>query len=243
MAEWRGREGRAMPPEVPGEGRCLGATEDWVRALRPVRRLFFQELARTDGGLDQAAGGRRGSVCGQEIIFNKLGEKHEAEAGNCLPQPACWWRPQEGGRQARAGGWVGRMESPLNTAQLLWSSPGRPGAGETPGLWRPGAAGGAEGSCPGGNTAGEADSGFVNTPLSAGHARPGLAVSCLPWVAEMQKILAWSLALPVPKTGLEQLTGPQFAPGSSPVKEAWKHLPCRVGLKEALNMRGCARDC
>lgn len=70
-----------------------------MRTPRPVRRLlFFKELARADGGLAQAAGGRRGSACGQEIIFNKLGEKHEAEAGkDCVPQPVFWLEASRGG--------------------------------------------------------------------------------------------------------------------------------------------------
>lgn len=71
-----------------------------MRTPRPVRRrFFFKELARADGGLAQAASGRHGSACGQEIIFNKLGEKHEAKAGkDSLPGQRSSWRHQEGQR-------------------------------------------------------------------------------------------------------------------------------------------------
>lgn len=92
-----------------------GPCEDWVRTPRPVRRQFsFKALARVHGGLAQAASGRRGSACGQEIIFNKLREKHEAEAGkDGLPQPMLQ-SEAPGGSAGRGGVCIGLICSPLN---------------------------------------------------------------------------------------------------------------------------------
>lgn len=102
-----------------------GPCENGVRTPRSVRRLvFFKELARADGGLAQAAGGRRGSACGQEIIFNKLGEKHEAKAGkDCVHGQGSGWRHQES-QQAEAGPCIGQICSPLTLVPtaLVFSS-------------------------------------------------------------------------------------------------------------------------
>lgn len=71
--------------------------------------FFFKELARADGGLDWAAGGRCGSFCGQEMIFNKLGEVRlgrnvrPRQGTTVLHGQRCGWRQQEGGQQAEAG--------------------------------------------------------------------------------------------------------------------------------------------
>lgn len=70
--------------------------------------FFFKELARAAGGLDRAAGGRRGSFCGQETIFNKLGEVRLGRnvrpwQGTTVLHGQYCGRRQERGQQAEAG--------------------------------------------------------------------------------------------------------------------------------------------
>ena len=67
-------------------------------------------------------------------------------------------------------------------------------------------------------------------------------VTFLPQGTEMGKAQGWILALPHARDEAGTSTGPRFAPGSLPVKEVWKHLPCGLEFKEELNIHGCARE-
>lgn len=88
----------------------LGHCEHWVGALRAVWRVFFlfKELAKADGGLDQAGGGMHGSVCGQGIAFNELGQvrlgkrNRRSKLGTIVFHgQRSGWSHQEGGQWQR----------------------------------------------------------------------------------------------------------------------------------------------